>query len=99
MVTEKQDQDVVAEETDTGSTGGSPSTSQAIPPKEKTKSFLAKIFILSFLFIVGLIPLALVWSGKININDYKDIVLTLASILGGPLGIVISGYFKDGSDQ
>jgi hypothetical protein len=75
------------------------STAQAIPPKERTKSLLAKIFIGSFLLLVGFFPLVLLYFGRINIEGYKDIVLTLASVLGGPLGIVITSYFKEGQDK
>jgi general stress protein CsbA len=72
---------------------------QAAPPKEKTKAFLARVFIVSILIVIGVLPMILMLFGKIKINDYKDMVLTLASIFGGPLGIVISGYFERGGEK
>lgn len=75
-------------------TGGS--AIQAAPPKEKTKAFIAKFFIISILSIIGVLPVVLLLFDRINIDEYKNVVLTLASIFGGPLGIVISGYFKEG---
>ena len=72
---------------------------QAAPPKEKTKAFLARVFVFSFLVVIGILPMTLLFFGKIDVNDFKDIVLTLAGVLGGPLGIVITSYFKEGSDK
>lgn len=72
---------------------------QAVPPKEKTKSLLAKVFVWSFLIVIGLLPITLLFFGKIKVDDYKDIVLTLAGVLGGPLGIVITSYFKESADK
>ncbi len=72
---------------------------QAIPPKEKIKFYIAIGFVFTFLAIIGLPPFILLFFGKIKVNDYKDIVLTLAGVLGGPFGIVINNYFKEGQDR
>jgi hypothetical protein len=77
-------------------TGGS--SSQTIPPKERTKIFLAEFFVSSAVLAIGLIPAILLFFHKIDLSGFKDIVLTLGSVFGGPLGIIINNYFKEGGD-
>ncbi|MFI5271095.1 MAG: hypothetical protein ACHQT9_03565 [Candidatus Saccharimonadales bacterium] len=72
---------------------------QAEPPKERTKSYLARFFVVSAVIAIGFLPTYLLAVKLININDLKDIVLTLGSIFGGPLGIIINNYFKESSDK
>jgi hypothetical protein len=78
------------------STGGN--TSEAVPPKERTKKVLAIIFMGSSIFAIAFLPLILVASHIVSVDECKDLVLTLAGVLGGPLGIIINNYFKDGDE-
>lgn len=92
---------------DVGSEGALPesakdvgvSIAQAIPPKERTRHKLAYWVIIGFIGLVGLAPEIMLFLGKIGIEQYKDVVLTLASVFAGPFGIVISNYFKPKDDQ
>ena len=84
--------DVEAVDTSTN-VGGTTADPKAA--KEKTKSMIAICFVFSFLGIIGLIPSVLLFCHIVKVDEYKDIVLTLAGVLGGPLGIVITNYFKD----
>lgn len=103
MATDGVDQDPNQETENTknagagGDVGGT--AIQAKPSKEWTKFWLAIGFMSAFLFILGVPPYILLFLGKIKVNDYKDIVLTLAGVLGGPFGIVINNYFKEGLDR
>jgi len=74
-------------------------TAEAAPAPEKTRSLLARIFIISFLIIIGLFPTILLLLGTIDVEGFKNMVLTLAGVLGGPLGIMITSYFKEGKDS
>lgn len=78
-------------------TGGD--TSQTIPPKEATKSFIERFAIVSIVIAIGLIPAMLLAAGKITLEGFKDIVLTLGSVFGGPLGIILNNYFKEGAEK
>lgn len=72
---------------------------EAIPAPEKTRSLLARIFITSFLLIIGVFPTILLAIGTIDVEGFKNIVLTLAGVLGGPLGIMITSYFKESRES
>ena len=78
-------------------TGGT--SEQTIPPKEKIKVFIAPFFVASAVFLIGLMPAILMLTHTVNVEGYKDIVLTLGSVFGGPLGIIINNYFKEGGDR
>lgn len=91
------DADVGAKNIEAGNDVGG-STIQAEPPRGRVKFRLALIFMVSFLAIIGFFPFILLFFGKIEVNDFKDIVLTLAGVLGGPFGIVVNNYFKEGQN-
>lgn len=56
---------------------------------------ISLIFISSYLIVIALIPLTLLYLKTITVDGFKDIVLALGSTLGAPLGIVLNNYFKD----
>jgi hypothetical protein len=70
-----------------------------MPPKDRPKFYIAIAFIASFLIVIGVLPYFLLVFGRIRVDEYKDIVLTLAGILGGPFGIIINNYFKEEQDR
>lgn len=88
--------EVVTDETEPN-VGGS--AAQTITPKERTKSKIALVFIISFILVIGAVPFVLLATKVIDVDGYKDIVLTLAGILAGPVGIIVNSYFKDGADK
>ena len=61
--------------------------------RESTRSLIALFYVLGFLCIV-FSALTVSFLKSLNINDIKDILITLSGILSGPLGFIIGYYFK-----
>ena len=74
--------------TDTGQTDDSPEKK-----RETTRSEIAKFYVHAFFgvlfltFVVGLIKC-------FEVEDYRDMLVTVSGILSGPLGFIIGYYFK-----
>lgn len=83
-------------ETSSSETGGT--TQQTKPPAEDNKKFLIKTLILGALISISLIPTTLFFCGKVDVNGFKDIILTFGSIFGAPMGIILNNYFKEGGN-
>lgn len=66
--------------------------------REGTRSQIALYYVLGFLFIICM---CFVVSGfeKLNINDTRDLLVSVSGILSGPLGFIIGYYFKSSSDK
>lgn len=62
-------------------------------PKESTRSKIATLYVWAFfvvialVFVVGLII-------RFEVEDYKDMLVTVSGVLSGPLGFIVGYYFK-----
>lgn len=66
--------------------------------REGTRSKIALYYVLGFLFVI---LVAFIVSGiqRYDINDTRDLLVTISGILSGPLGFIIGYYFKSHSDK
>lgn len=65
--------------------------------REKTRSNIALIYVIAYLFIIAGALTVGYWKGY-SVNDHKDILLAISGILSGPLGFIIGYYFKASSE-
>lgn len=64
--------------------------------REDTRSKIAFYYVLGFLFVI-LVCFVVAGIEKLNINDMRDLLVTVSGILSGPLGFIIGYYFKSHS--
>lgn len=62
-------------------------------PKENTRRIIASLYVWAF-FIIIFISLLIGVYNKYDVDDYKDILVTLSGVLSGPLGFIVGYYFK-----
>lgn len=62
-------------------------------PKENTRSRIAKIYVYCFFGVILLVFVVGIFK-CFNVNDYKDLLLTVSGVLSGPLGFIVGYYFK-----
>ncbi len=62
-------------------------------PKENTRSRIAQIYVWAF-FIVIVIVFIIGLCKCFNVDEYKDMLITVSGILSGPLGFIVGYYFK-----
>lgn len=62
-------------------------------PKENTRSTIAKIYVYAF-FIVILIVFIVGYLKEFNVDEFKDMLVTISGVLSGPLGFIVGYYFK-----
>lgn len=67
--------------------------------RESTRSYIAQLYVWAFFVIIGVI--ILMWGGislftinSLEVEDLKDMLVTVSGILSGPLGFIVGYYFK-----
>lgn len=63
--------------------------------REKNRGFLAMVFVILFFCVIFVTFLIGYHTDNFKIDDYKDLLTTVSSILSGPLGFIIGFYFKE----
>lgn len=71
---------------------------EATNEPEKTRSQISLVFILGFLIIIAGTLMLGILIKDYSINDMKDLLLVISSILSSPLGFIIGYYFKSRSE-
>lgn len=61
--------------------------------REGTRSQIALYYVLGFLFIICICFIVAGIEG-FNVNDTRDLLVSVSGILSGPLGFIIGYYFK-----
>ncbi len=61
--------------------------------RENARSQIAYLYVASFLAIIVLIFFYAYFKSS-QVNDLKDLLVTVSGILSGPLGFIIGYYFK-----
>lgn len=67
--------------------------------KETARQRIAMIYVVGFLLISTISLLTVFFKPEYNVNDTKDLLVTVSGILSGPLGFIIGYYFKAGEDK
>jgi hypothetical protein len=64
--------------------------------REDTRSKIALYYVLGFL---GIVCICFIVAGieKFDVNDTRDLLVSVSGILSGPLGFIIGYYFKSHS--
>jgi uncharacterized membrane protein len=62
---------------------------------EKSRSTLAILFIVLFFCVIFLTFFIGFNTTDFGVQEYKDLLTTVSSILSGPLGFIIGFYFKE----
>lgn len=62
-------------------------------PKENTRSRIAMIYVCAF-FIVILIVFGVGVYKCFEVDEFKDMLVTVSGVLSGPLGFIVGYYFK-----
>ena len=71
--------------------------SSADEKRERNRGTLAMVFIILF-FCVIFVTFAIGYTTEnFDVQNYKDLLTTVSSILSGPLGFIIGFYFKERS--
>lgn len=63
--------------------------------RERNRGTLAMVFVILFFCVIFLSFLIGYFTEDFGIQDYKDLLTTVSSILSGPLGFIIGFYFKE----
>lgn len=63
--------------------------------RERNRGTLAMVFIILFFCVIFVTFLIGYNTDEFNIQNYKDLLTTVSSILSGPLGFIIGFYFKE----
>lgn len=71
---------------------------QRAAKRETTRSHIALIYVIAYLFIIAGALILGAWKG-FTIQDNKDMLLAISGILSGPLGFIIGYYFKASSSE
>lgn len=61
--------------------------------KESTRSWIALIYVIGF-YVITVTVIILGWCKDFDIQNYKDMLVTISGILSGPLGFIVGYYFK-----
>lgn len=72
-------------------------TEQRKGKRENVRSQIALNFILGF-FLIIFMAMCIGWYFEFKTQEFKDMLVSISGILGGPLGFIIGFYFKDTSD-
>ena len=72
---------------------------EASSQPEKTRSQISLVFIVGFLVIIATTLMIGILVKDYSINDMKDLLLVISSILSSPLGFIIGYYFKSRSEN
>ena len=70
-----------------------PTDKDGSDPKENTRSKIATLYVLCF-FAVILLVFITGCCKNFDVDDYKDLILTVSGVLTGPLGFIVGYYFK-----
>lgn len=62
-------------------------------PKENTRSKIAQIYVWAFFVVIGVV-FVIGLCNNFEVDDYKDMLVTVSGILSGPLGFIVGYYFK-----
>lgn len=63
--------------------------------RERNRGTLAMVFVILFFCVIFVTFIIGYTTEEFNIQDYKDLLTTVSSILSGPLGFIIGFYFKE----
>ncbi len=66
--------------------------------RENVRSQIALNFILGF-FLILFMAMCIGWYFSFTTEQFKDMLVTISGILGGPLGFIIGFYFKDTTNE
>ncbi|MEM7486700.1 MAG: hypothetical protein AAF348_15945 [Bacteroidota bacterium] len=66
--------------------------------REKNRGALAFVFVILFFCVIFVTFVIGYTTEGFEIQDYKDLLTTVSSILSGPLGFIIGFYFKEKYD-
>lgn len=64
--------------------------------REDTRSKIALYYVMGFLFVIC-ICFIVAGIENFNVNDTRDLLVSVSGILSGPLGFIIGYYFKSHS--
>ena len=65
--------------------------------REGTRSLIALVYVIGYLFIVVSV-LVIGVATHFELTGYKDLLLAVSGILSGPLGFIIGYYFKSNKE-
>ncbi|MEK6154109.1 hypothetical protein WIW50_12640 [Flavobacteriaceae bacterium 3-367] len=63
--------------------------------RERNRGTLAMVFVILFFCVIFVTFIIGYTTEDFQIQDYKDLLTTVSSILSGPLGFIIGFYFKE----
>ncbi|WP_343486920.1 hypothetical protein [Allomuricauda sp. d1] len=63
--------------------------------REKNRGALAFVFVILFFCVIFVTMIIGYTTEGFAVEDYKDLLTTVSSILSGPLGFIIGFYFKE----
>lgn len=61
--------------------------------KESTRTYIAQLYVWAFFIVIGIVFVV----GLIkcfNVDEFKDMLVTVSGVLSGPLGFIVGYYFK-----
>ena len=61
--------------------------------KESTRTYIAQLYVWAFFIVIALVFVV----GCIkcfDVDEYKDMLVTVSGVLSGPLGFIVGYYFK-----
>jgi len=62
-------------------------------PKENTRSKIAQIYVWAFFAVIGAV-FVIGFCKCFEVDEYKDMLITVSGVLSGPLGFIVGYYFK-----
>lgn len=62
-------------------------------PKENTRSKIAQIYVWAFFIVIGVV-FVIGFVRCFEVDEYKDMLVTVSGVLSGPLGFIVGYYFK-----
>ena len=62
-------------------------------PKESTRSKIATLYVWAFFIVIAIVFVVGLIIG-FEVEDYKDMLVTVSGVLSGPLGFIVGYYFK-----
>lgn len=66
--------------------------------REQNRGTLAMVFVILFFCVIFVTFIIGYTTDNFDIQNYKDLLTTVSSILSGPLGFIIGFYFKEKYD-
>lgn len=64
-----------------------------LPVRERTRGLLAGILLIAFVAMMS-IPIVMIWTGRLEMSEGRELMTTIGSVMAGPLGFVLGYYFK-----